>query len=81
MEEKLRSKLSDLAAAHGGQRGLAAELEVSQSTISRFLSGQSELTSTLARAIVRRYPGLKPEVEAVFFGRNMHKRQAAIASA
>lgn len=80
MEKQLREKVFHLVDAHGGQRPFALMLGISQSTVSRFLSSENaELHPALAKALARRFPGLKRDIDAVFFGSEMHPTQAGPA--
>lgn len=81
MNDKLRSQVADLVKLHGGQRAFAAAIGVDQSTVSRFITGRSGLSSRLGRALISAYPGLRPSVEAIIFGQDMRISQATRASA
>lgn len=79
-EDKVREKLAELVVLCGGQREMAERLGVSQSSVSRFLSG-SRLTPAMARAVARRVPKLRPEIEAILFGSDMQNPQVVTPSA
>jgi transcriptional regulator with XRE-family HTH domain len=77
--EELRSAVRLLSQAHGGQRAIAARLGVNQAAISRFLAGGA-LTPKLAQRIAATFPGLKPNVDAVFFAPDMQPAHSVSAS-
>ena len=75
-EARLRERMAQLVAAAGGQRAFARQIGVSQSAISRYIAGHTSMTPRLARALVSQYRGLKTDIDAVFFGQNMHEIHA-----
>lgn len=76
MDSTLREKVAALVAHAGGQRAFAAKIGVSQSTVSRFLAAQAEMSVRFARALADNYPELKKDIDDFLFGHNMRTSQA-----